>query len=168
MAIYPPSECREQNTSEAIRLATSALQRCEQHGLGIEKRLPLGDLGAALIRVDEDSAENYLKQSRQIATTIGDQTQSIFCNGHLGQLYLQRGDAATSHTYFTTGLETANQLNSQAQASWLHIGLANVYSLTQSKANAAEHLSAANHFAKHNGLRHEYRVALALKNQIGV
>ena len=71
-------------------LSYEALEWCEKAHLTPERRLSLGDLGAAAAALGgpEPALECFL-ESLEIARQIADRTQEIFCLGHLGCLYAE-------------------------------------------------------------------------------
>jgi tetratricopeptide (TPR) repeat protein len=115
---------------KAVDLSLQALERCGEAGLSLERRLPLGDLGAATVeRGDPGLARESLLESLSIARQIADRTQEIFCLGHLGWLYVRLGQLARALKHLQAGLTLAENIGSCAEQSWLLSGLAEAYRL---------------------------------------
>jgi tetratricopeptide (TPR) repeat protein len=115
---------------KAMALAHQALERCEEAGLAPERRLPLGDLGAAAAAQGEwDLAQDCLLESLATARQIADRTQQIFCLGHLGWLYVELRQPARALEHLQTGLGLAERIRSCAEQSRLLAGLAEAYGL---------------------------------------
>ena len=76
----------------ALDTAQQALSQCEQAQLVLERRVPLGDIGAAAAALgDKELARRCLEESLAIARQVSDRTQEILCLGHLGWLEVQEG-----------------------------------------------------------------------------
>jgi DNA-binding SARP family transcriptional activator len=132
--------CRAGAYDEAMRLAYRALDMCEEVQLPLERRLPLGDIGAAAIALgDSRLAQQCLYESLAIARQIADCTQEILCLGHLGWLCLglKRPDQALG--FLHVALVLAESIDSRAEQSWLWSGLAEAHRLTGDGDSAAEH-----------------------------
>jgi tetratricopeptide (TPR) repeat protein len=115
---------------KAMEQARQALQRCEEAELALERRLPLGDLGAAAAGLgDTDLAGECLRESLSIAREIADRTQEIFCLGHLGWLYVELSQPARALEHLQTALALAERIGSCAEQSWLLVGLAKAHRL---------------------------------------
>ncbi len=126
--------------AQAMKRARQALVLCEQEGLSLERRLPLGDMGATAAECgDHDTAQLRLQESLAIARQIADRTQEIFCQGHLGWLYvrLDRPNEALEH--LEAALNLAERIGSCAEQSWLHAGLAQAHHLAGHRETATSH-----------------------------
>lgn len=111
--------------NEALKLARRGLVRCQEKSLAYQRRIPLGDLGAALLQAaDLPQAALYLKQSLEIARKVNDRSQEIFCLGHLGWLEIQRSQAAPAMRFLKDALALAQRVGSLGEQSWLLSGLA--------------------------------------------
>ena len=135
---------------QAMTLAYQALTRCEQAGLSFQRRLPLGDLGAAALG-DADQARTWLQESLDIARQTGDRTQEIFCLGHLGGLFVRLNHPAEALEYLLTALSLAERLNSRAEQSQLHSGLAEAHHLSGEREQAILHAHRALELAQAYG-----------------
>jgi tetratricopeptide (TPR) repeat protein len=112
-------------SSRAMQAAQKALAQCERAGLSLERRLPLGDIGAtAALLGDHDLAQEYLKESLDISLQVTDRTQEIFCLGHLGWSHVGRGEPTAALDALNEALALAVQVDSCAEVSWLYAGLA--------------------------------------------
>ena len=75
-------------------MARRALTRCDESNLPFNRRLALGDMGAAALALgDTGSARRWLEESLAIGRQVADRTQEIFCLGHLGWLAVQEDRA---------------------------------------------------------------------------
>lgn len=143
--------------------AQQALTQCDALHLPLERRLSLGDLGAAAVsRGDRDAARRYLEESLSIARQIADRTQEIFCLGHLGWLDVQEQRPSDALAHLHAALRLAEQIHSCTEQSWLHAGLAEAQSMLGDKATATIHAQRALHLAQTFGQAYE----LALATQI--
>ncbi len=136
--------CFRGDCAQGITLARQALALCEEAGLAQERRIALGDLGAAAAALgDTIVARQCLVESLAIAGQVSDHTQEIFCLGHLGWLDVQeqRTDQAIDH--LQAALALAQQINSCAEQPWLHAGLAMVLWLTGDPDTARNHAQQA-------------------------
>ncbi len=123
----------------AMDYARQALARCEVEGLVFERRLALGDMGAAAIALGEwELARSCLEESLEIARNISDRTQEIFCLGHLGWLELQTGQFTTALVNLETGLEMAETVGSLREQGWFYAGLAETYQQLDDLAGAEQ------------------------------
>ncbi len=146
----------------ATAWAQQALQQCDTLNLPFERRLPLGDLGAAaVLRGDGEAARRYLQDSLAIARQIADRTQEIFCLGHLGWLAVQEQQPSDALTHLHAALSLAAQIHSCTEQSWLHAGLAEAQSLRGDSVAATHHAQRALHLAQTFGLT--YEMALVTK-----
>ena len=134
---------------EAARdLSHQALARCQEAGLALERRLPLGDLGAVAAALgDGGLARQYLQESLATGRQIADRTQEIFCLGHLGWLDIGLGQPAQAMVHLSAALALASSVNSCAEQSWLLSGLAEAHRLSgdgeRAQARALEALEMA-------------------------
>jgi hypothetical protein len=111
-----------------MALAEMAMEYCEQLSRPYERRLPLGDVGAAAILLGRcDFARQCLQESMVIARQVADRTQEIFCLGHLGFLEIIQGKYHPAHQYLLDALNLAEEIGSLAEQSWLHLGLAEAH-----------------------------------------
>ncbi len=116
---------------QAMNLARQALARCDEAGLPLVRRLPLGDMGAAAAALgDVDLARRCLLESLTIARQIADRTQEIFCLGHLGWLCVKQKRSAKALEHLQAALTLAESIGSRAEQSWLLSGLAQARRLT--------------------------------------
>ncbi len=144
----------------AMDLARQALARCEAAGLPLERRLPLGDMGAAAVAIgDADLAQQCLAESLAIARRVGDRTQEIFCLGHLGWLYATLQQGAEALVYLRQGLEVAECVDSLAEQSWLLSGLAKAHQLGGNLAQAMAHGRRALELADRQGRVYDQELA---------
>jgi tetratricopeptide (TPR) repeat protein len=147
---------------KAVELARQALHRCEQAGLTLERRLPLGDLGAAAAALgDTDLARESLLESLSIARQIADRTQEILCLGHLGWLSIRLKQPAEALEHLQAGLDLAEQIGSCTEQSWLLCGLAEAHRLGGRPGHAEAHAQHALEMAQTTG--RPYDEALALR-----
>ena len=110
---------------KAMALSRQGLEQCEAAKLDPERRLPLGDLGAAAAHLDETGlAQQCLLESLEIARQIEDRTQEIFCLGHLGWLAIKLKEPAEAVERLQAGLALAESIRSCTEQSWLLSGLA--------------------------------------------
>jgi DNA-binding SARP family transcriptional activator len=145
--------------AQALALAQQALSLCEAAGLQVDRRIPLGDMGAAAAALGEvELARQRLAESLAIAHQISDRTQEILCLGHLGWLDVQRGQAAAALEHLRAALALAEQVNSCAEQPWLHAGLAEALRLAGDLA-AAAHARQALALACAAGQAHDQRLA---------
>jgi tetratricopeptide (TPR) repeat protein len=114
----------------AERLATQALERCEQAQLPLLRRIPLGDLGVALAELGSvDQGRECLLTSLEVARQIADRSQEIYCLCHLGWLEIRSGRLEQALSYLRDGLALAERLDSRAEQSRLYAGIAEVHRL---------------------------------------
>ncbi|HSJ53326.1 MAG TPA: tetratricopeptide repeat protein, partial [Anaerolineae bacterium] len=145
---------------EAMELAQQALDRCAEAGLTLERRLPLGDLGAAAAALsDTDLAQACLLESLEIARQIADGTQEIFCLGHLGWLDVELGQPARALEHLHAGLALAESLGSCAEQSRLLSGLAEAYRLAGDRERAKAYVRRAFDLAQATGRPYDERLA---------
>jgi tetratricopeptide (TPR) repeat protein len=114
----------------AMNLARKAMVRCEGARLSLERRLPLGDIGAAAVALGQaDQAREWLLESLAISRQVTDRTQEIFCLGHLGWLEVKLGRASKALEHLEAALSLAEGIDSRAEQSWLRSGLAEAHRL---------------------------------------
>lgn len=143
---------RAGSLQQAEDYAHRALEICAQNGLDYERRLPLGDLGAAAAATgDYPGARKMLHESLEIARQIADCTQEIFCLGQLGWLHLKTGQLATARRLLQSALERAHKIDSRSEQSWLHLGLAQCYAALGDRTAAWEHAAQAVQLAEDLG-----------------
>ncbi len=144
----------------AMDWARRALAKCEQAGLDLERRLPLGHMGAVAAALgDSDHAREYLQQSLTVAKQIADRTQEVFCLGHLGWLSLDADQLTEAVEHLQAGLALAERIDSRTEQSWLHSGLAKAYWLDHDDERALAHAHRALELAQEYDRAHD--VALA-------
>jgi len=103
-----------------MELARRALARCDEAGLPLERRLPLGDMGVAAAAMgDFDFARRCLAESLAIARQIADRTQEILCLGHLGWLCVRLEQPAEALDHLQPALALAQRVGSCTEQSWL-------------------------------------------------
>jgi tetratricopeptide (TPR) repeat protein len=145
---------------EAMALARRELVRCEEAGLSFNRRLALGDMGAAAaVLGDVDLARQWLQESLAIARQAVDRTQEIFCLGHLGWLAVQRGQPAEALEQLEAALALAERLGSRREQSWLHSGLAEVHRLAGDHDQAVAHARRALELAQACGRAYDQALA---------
>jgi tetratricopeptide (TPR) repeat protein len=128
----------------ALHVSQQALMQCEQAQLVLERRLPLGDIGAAAAALgDRELARRCLEESLVISRQASDRTQEILCLGHLGWLEVQEGRPAAALEHLTAALALAEEIDSRAEQSWLHAGLAEAHDLTGDLVEAHAHAQRA-------------------------
>jgi DNA-binding SARP family transcriptional activator len=145
---------------QATALARQALARCEEAGLPLERRLPLGDLGAAAGALGEvDLAERCLLESLAIARQVADGTREILCLGHLGWLCLRREQPGRAPGLLGETLRIAEGINSRAEQSWLWSGLAEAHRLAGDLELAGEDARRALALAQASGRAYDRELA---------
>jgi DNA-binding SARP family transcriptional activator len=144
----------------ALDLARRELARCEEVGSPFDRRLPLGDMGAAAAALgDADQARLWLEESLSIARQIADRTQEIFCLGHLGWLYVQTQQPIPALEHLRGALALAEQIGSCTEQSWLHAGLAEAHRLAGDRSQAADHGQQALRLAEVHGRAYDQELA---------
>jgi tetratricopeptide (TPR) repeat protein len=129
----------EGDHEQALELSEQALARCDTAGLPFERRLPLGDMGAAASALGAfDAARHHLEESLSLARQIADRTQEILCLTHLGWLALRLERPVEALKHLQAGLSVAERIGSCAEQSWLHSGLAVAQRLAVEAANSKE------------------------------
>jgi DNA-binding SARP family transcriptional activator len=115
---------------QALTWARQGLACCEQSGSALDRRIPLGDLGAAASALgDAHLARRFLAESLTIARQIEDRTQEIFCLAHLGWLCVGLEQAAEAREHLQAGLALAEGIGSRTEQSRLLSGLAEAHRL---------------------------------------
>jgi len=146
--------------NRALDLARRELARCEEAGSPFNRRLALGDMGAAAaVMGDVDQARLWLEESLSIAQQIADRSQEIFCLGHLGWLYIQTQQPTQALEHFGGALALAEQIGSCTEQSWLHAGLAEAHRLAGNPSQAADHGRQALKFAQAHGRAYDQELA---------
>ena len=159
---------RLEEFAEAGNLARQALARCEAARLTFERRLPLGDLGAAASATGEvELARRWLLESLAIARQIADRTQEISCLGHLGWLYLRLKQAAEASESLQMALALAERIDSRTEQSWLRAGLAEAHRLDGHLDLAAEQAHQALKLALANGRPYDQALAWRILAELG-
>lgn len=160
--------CRLGEFERAINLARQALHRCDESRLPFERRLPLGDLGAAAITSgDKDLARQYLLESLAIARQIADRTQEIFCLGHLGWLCLRLKQPVEALEFLQTALTLAENVGSATEQSWLWSGLAEAHRLDGNPELAVELAQQALKLAQVSGRAYDQTLAGRILAELG-
>jgi tetratricopeptide (TPR) repeat protein len=144
----------------ALDTAQQALSQCEQAQLVLERRVPLGDIGAAAAALgDKDLARRCLEESLAIARQVSDRTQEVLCLGHLGWLEVQEGQAGAAREHLAAALALAEKIDSHAEQSWLHAGLAQALELAGEQTEALAHAQRALTLAEETGRTHDRKLA---------
>jgi predicted ATPase/DNA-binding SARP family transcriptional activator len=144
----------------ALDLARRALERCEEAGLSLERRLPLGDMGAAALALHAtELATQCLEESLAIARQISDRTQEILCSTHLGWLSIRIKRPGEALEYFRAALALAQRVGSCAEQSWLHSGLAEAHRLAGHREAALAHANQARELAQETGATYDDKLA---------
>ena len=156
---------------QAMDLAQQALARCDKAGLSFERRLPLGDLGAAAAATgDVDLARQCLLESLSIARQIADRTQEILCLGHLGWLCVREEQYAQALEHLRAALALAESINSCTEQSWLLLGLAEARRLTGDPGacrQAVAHARRALELAQASGRVYDQELARRILDRLG-
>jgi len=145
---------------EAMDLSRQALARCDEARLSLERRLPLGDIGAvAAATGDADQARQCLLESLSIARQIADRSQEIFCLGHLGWLRVGQEQVALAFEYLQAALALAESIGSCTEQSWLLSGLAEMHRLAGDLEQATAHARQALELAQATGRAYDRELA---------
>ncbi|MEJ2735967.1 MAG: AAA family ATPase [Anaerolineae bacterium] len=124
----------------SMELAQQALDLCEEAELPFQRRLPLGDLGAAAAALgDADLARRCLEESLSISREITDRSQEILCLLHLGWLSIRQKEPAAALQHLQAGLELAERVGSCTEQGWLLCGLAEAHLLMGDRPRAEQH-----------------------------
>lgn len=159
--------CYQRDPERALGLAQQALAVCDAAGLQADRRVPLGDIGAAAAALGElETARRSLAESLAIAHQISDRTQEILCLGRLGWLAVQEGEAAPALERLGAALALAEQVNSCAEQAWLHAGLAEALRLAGDMERAATHAQQAVALAQATGQAHAQRLAQRVQARV--
>ena len=151
----------------ALDLARRALERCEEVGLSLERRLPLGDMGAAALALHAtELARQCLEESLALARQTGDRTQEILCLTHLGWLSIRVKRAGEALDYLTAALSLAQRIGSCAEQSWLHSGLAEAQRLAGHREPALAHVNQARELAQQTGAAYDEKLAGWVLNRL--
>lgn len=152
--------CYQDAPAQALDLARLALALCETARLQPDRRLPLGDIGAAALALgDVCTAREALVESLAIARQVCDRTQEILCLGYLGWLDVQKQHATQALEHLRAALALAEEVSSCAEQSWLHAGLAEALRLDGDRDAAATHARQAVALAGATGRVHDQRLA---------
>ena len=144
----------------ALAVAQQALSQCEQAQLLLERRVPLGDIGAAAVALGEgELARRCLAESLAMARQVSDRTQEILCLGHLGWLEMREGQATTAVEHLAAALALAEEINSLTEQSWLHAGLAEAHNLAGDQTQALAHAQRAVALAEASGCAHDRKLS---------
>jgi DNA-binding SARP family transcriptional activator len=144
--------CVQGEQRRAMALAQRALARCHELDLQLERRLPLGDMGAAaVVQGDAALARQCLLESLDIARRVSDRTQEILCLGHLGWLAMQQQMPAQALERLAAALDVAVRIDSRAEQSWLHLGLAQAHRLANQPDQALTYAQRASELAQAYG-----------------
>jgi DNA-binding SARP family transcriptional activator len=150
----------EGNFRPALDLAQQALALCEQAQLQLERRVALGDIGAAAVALgDRELARCCLAESLAMARKVSDRTQEILCLGHLGRLEVQEGQATAAIEHLAAALALAEEINSRAEQSWLHAGIAQALVLAGERTQALAHAQRAMALAKASGCANDQKLS---------
>jgi len=148
------------NPQDALAFARRALARCDEAGRPLERRLPLGDMGAAAAALgDADQARMWLQESLGIARKIADRTQEILCLGYLGWLDVRLGRPREALVSFGSALALAERIGSCSEQSWLHAGLAEAHHLDGDLSQAENHGRRALALAQVHGRAYDQQLA---------
>ena len=144
----------------ALALARRALTRCDEANLPFNRRLALGDMGAAALALgDTESARQWLEESLDIARQIADRTQEILGLGHLGWLAMREGRAPEAAERLSAALALAEGIDSRAEQSWLQAGLAQAQQLAGNADLALAYARQALELAQAHGRPYDERLA---------
>ncbi len=151
----------------AMDLARRALVRCEEEGLRLEARLPLGDMGTAATALGEtDLARKCLEESLGIAQQIADRTQEILCLGHLGWLEVRLKRPAKALERLKAALVLTKEVGSCTEQSWLLSGLGEAYYLTDDLGQAEKCAHHALALAQAHGRAFDQDLARKILSQL--
>jgi tetratricopeptide (TPR) repeat protein len=145
---------------QALQISSRALNRCDEAGLILQRRLPLGDLGAAAVVMGAlDLARQSLEESLAIARLTADRTQEILCMVHLGWLAVRLGQGEKALASFKAGLALAERIRSCNEQSWLKAGLAEAYRLIGEPKKALGYARQAEKLARDSGAAYDQKLA---------
>jgi DNA-binding SARP family transcriptional activator len=153
----------------ALDLSRQALERCEEAGLSLERRLPLGDMGAAASALHAvELAWSCLEESLTLARQTADRTQEILCLTHLGWLSIRVKQPAEALGYLQEGLALAQRVGSCAEQSWLRSGLAEAHRLVGDDEEARSQARQALELAQEHGAAYDQKLARRVLGRLGV
>lgn len=153
---------------QAMNLARQALAQCDEAGLPLERRLPLGDIGAAAAATgDVDLARQCLGESLDIARRIADRTQEILCRGHLGWLCVRLRQLTKALEHLQAALALAENVGSRTERSWLLSGLAEAHRLAGHLDQAVKHARWALRLAQASGRAYDLGLARRILDGLG-
>jgi len=153
---------------QAMNLARQALARCDEAGLPFQRRLPLGDMGAAAAAAgDLDLARRCLLESLAIARKIADRTQEILCLGHLGWLCVREKRAGEALEHLQAALALAKSIDSRTEQSWILSGLAEAHHLVGDLDQAVAHARRALELAQASGRAYDEGLARRILDRLG-
>ncbi len=159
----------ENDCRQAMDLAQQALERCEAAGLHLERRLPLGDMGAAAGAMgDVALARISLEESLSIARGAADRTQEILCHTHLGWLNVRLEHPSEAIQHLQAGLALAQEIGSCTEQSWLLSGLAQAYDIAGDRAEAVSYAHQALALAQATGAAYDQRLASQVLKKLDV
>jgi tetratricopeptide (TPR) repeat protein len=148
-------------------LALQALSICDQEDLPRQRRLPLGDLGAAAAALgDAELARGYLEESLSIARGTADRTQEILCLLHLGWLQIWEGQPTGALSDLEAGLALAEQIGSCTEQSWLLCGLAEAHRLQGHRKQARDYAQHALQMARTTGRPYDQGLARRIMDRL--
>jgi tetratricopeptide (TPR) repeat protein len=151
----------------ALSLSRQALARCDEAGLALQRRLPLGDMGAAAAALGAaDLARQYLEESLAIARETADRTQEILCQVHLGWLAVRLKRPAEALAHLQAGLDLAERIGSCAEQSWLLSGMAQAFRMIGDSAGAADNARRALAMAQKTGAEYDQRLARRILDKL--
>lgn len=157
----------ENDHRQAMDLSKRALERCEAAGLYLERRLPLGDMGAAAAAMQaEELARRSLEESLSIAREAADRTQEILCHTHLGWLDVHLKHSAEATEHLQAGLALAQEIGSCTEQSWLLSGLAEACRLAGDRAEAISYARQAQALAQARGATYDQKLAKRVLNKL--
>lgn len=140
------------NPRQALETAQQALKLCEQSQLMFDRRVPLGDIGAAAaVLGDREMARRCLVESLEISRQATDRTQEILCLGHLGWLCIAQKHSDEALGHLRAALTLAEKIGSREELGWLHAGLAEACALAEDRTEACAHAQYAFALAKETG-----------------
>ncbi len=152
---------------QALELGRQALARCDEANLPLERRLPLGDMGAAAAAMGEaDMARRCLLESLDIACQVADRTQQILCRLHLGWLSIRERQLAEALQHLQSGLTLAQQIGSCTEQGWLLSGLAEAHRLNQDRQRALDHARRALALAQATDRPYDERLAMRILERL--
>jgi len=151
----------------ARSLALQALEQCEQAELHFEKRIPLGDLGAADLALGEmNAAHASLEECLQLSRQVGDRSQEIFALRHLGQLMSRSASPGDALSKLRIALDLAEKIGSQIEQPGLLADMAEIYQQIGQVEQARQYVGQSVRVAERIGLATDLerarRLAVAL------